>query len=159
MKKGLLIDLKWGVVFTLALLLWMLIERVLEFHSSNIAKHGIITNFFMIPAIAIYVFALLDKRKNFYLGSMTFKEGFTTGLKVTLVITLLTPLSQYIAVEIISPNFFENIIKYTVESGIMSQEDAEANFNLKSYIIQSMIFAPIVGTITSAIVAIFTKRK
>lgn len=159
MLKGLLIDLKWGVVFTLALLLWMLMELMLGFHSSNIENHGIITNFFMIPAIAIYVFALLDKRKNFYLGSMTFKEGFTTGLKVTLVVTLLTPLSQYIAVEIISPNFFENMIKYTVEKEIMSQECAVSNFNLQSYIIQSMIFAPIVGTITSAIVALFTKRR
>lgn len=159
MKKGWLIDLKWGAIFALSLILWTLIERLLGLHSSNIAKRGLISYFFMIPAIAIYVFALFDKRKNFYLGSMTFKEGFFSGLKVTLVIILLTPLSQYIAFEIISPDFFENMIKYSVEIRKMPLAEAEASFNLISYIIESVWTALELGAIASAIISLFTKRK
>jgi hypothetical protein len=51
------------------------------------------------------------------------------------------------------------MIEYSVNEGKLTQEAAEAYFNMKSYIIQSSIFAPVVGVITSAIVALFTKKK
>jgi hypothetical protein len=38
-------------------------------------------------------------------------------------------------------------------------EAAEKYFNLKNFIIEGLIFAPIMGIFTSAIVAIFTKSK
>ena len=41
----------------------------------------------------------------------------------------------------------------------MTQEAAEKYFNLKSYIIQGMVGAPIMGIITTTIVALFTKKK
>jgi hypothetical protein len=41
----------------------------------------------------------------------------------------------------------------------MTQEAAENYFNMKSYIIQGLIGAPVMGLITSAIVAIFTRKK
>ena len=59
----------------------------------------------------------------------------------------------------ITPDYFPNIIEYTVSSGQMTQEEAKAYFNLENYIYQSVIFAPIVGTITTLIVAIFTKKN
>jgi hypothetical protein len=37
--------------------------------------------------------------------------------------------------------------------------DAEAQFNLKSYIIQSTVGALVMGIVTTAIVAIFTRKK
>ena len=41
----------------------------------------------------------------------------------------------------------------------MSQEEAENFFNLKNYIGQVLIATPIMGIVTSAIVAIFTRKK
>ncbi len=41
----------------------------------------------------------------------------------------------------------------------MTQPDAEAYFNLKSYMVQSLIGAAIMGIITSAVVALFTQTK
>ena len=153
------IEIKWGILFTVIALLWMIGEKAAGLHDENIDKHYIVTNFFAIIAIAVYVVAILDKRKNYYDGKMTYKQGFITGLFVTLVVAILTPLSQYITNAVITPDYFDNMIAYTVESGKMTQEAAEANFNMKSYIIQSSIFAPVVGVITSAIVAIFTRKK
>lgn len=153
------IEIKWGVLFIIITLLWMFGEKVAGLHDENIEKHYIVTNFFALIAIAVYVIALLDKRKNYFEGKMNWLQGFISGLIVTLVVAILTPLSQYITNAIISPGYFQNMIEYSIETGKLTREAAEANFNMKSYIIQSSIFAPVVGIITSAIVALFVKKK
>lgn len=153
------IEIKWGILFVVIQLLWMLGEKLAGLHDENIEQHAKVTNVFAVVAIAIYVVALLDKRKNDYEGKMTWKQGFFTGLIVTAVVTLFTPLTQYLTSAVISPAHFENMIDYTVEQGIKSREEAEAYFNMKSYMIQSIIFAPLMGIVTSAIVAIFTRKK
>lgn len=153
------IEIKWAIIFTVMGLLWMLLERITGLHSTNIDKHAIFTNFIAIPAIAIYVLALLDKRKNYYGGTMTYKQGFISGLIITGIVTLLSPLTQYITTTIITPNFFDNMIEYVVDEGTMTREAAENYFNTKSYIIQALIGAPVMGILTTAIVAFFTKKE
>lgn len=157
--KKFAIEIKWGILFVVVQLLWMCGERVAGLHDENIEKHALFTNFFALVAIVVYVVALLDKRKNDFEGKMTWKQGFFAGLIITAVVTILTPFSQYFTSAVISPNHFENMISYTVESGKMTQEAAEAYFNMKSYMIQSIIFAPVVGIVTSALVALFVKKK
>lgn len=90
---------------------------------------------------------------------MSYKQGFISGLIITLIVALLSPLSQYITSEFITPEYFPNVINYAVESGKMTQTEAESYFNLKSYLIQSVIGALVMGVVTSAIVAIFVKSK
>jgi len=41
---------------------------------------------------------------------MTFLQGLLSGMVITLVVVLLTPLSQYISHSLISPDYFSNII-------------------------------------------------
>ena len=66
------IEIKWAIIFLLMGLVWMVLEKAFGFHDVHIDKHPIYTNLVAIPAIAIFVFALLDKRKNYYNGSMTY---------------------------------------------------------------------------------------
>ena len=141
------------------MLLWMGFERLIGLHDEHIANHAIYTNFFAIFAIAVYVFALRDKKKTHYGGEMTWNQGFMTGLIITIIVALLTPLVQWITHTIITPDFFENIRAYSVEQGMMTQEEAEGYFSLSGYIVQSMIGALGMGIITSAIVAFFTRTK
>lgn len=56
------LELRWAVIFTLAMWVWMLIERLFGLHSTRIEEHAIYTNVFAIVAITIYVLALRDKR-------------------------------------------------------------------------------------------------
>ncbi len=153
------IEIKWGLIFVGMQLLWMLMERLTGLHAEHIDKHAIFTNFVAIPAILIYVFALLDKRKNDYNGKMTYKQGFISGLIITLVVTILSPLTQTITSLYIVPEYFTNVINYTVEQSKMTREAAENYFNLKSYILQVLIATPIMGIVTTAIVSLFTRRK
>jgi len=152
------IEIKWGIIFTLISLIWMYLEKGLGWHDENIAQHAIYTNLFAIVAIALYVLALLDKRKNFYDGRMTWSQGFISGIVISIVVAILSPLAQYLTFEFITPDYFDNVIEYSVEKGAMSRAAAEEYFNLSSYIIQSFFFALVVGVVTSAIVAYFVKR-
>ncbi|WP_430400990.1 DUF4199 domain-containing protein [Flavobacterium sp.] len=153
------IEIKWGVIFTIAGLAWMYLEKYLGWHDELIGKHPIYSMLFSIIAIVIFVLALRDKKANYFQNEMDWKQGFLSGSIVALVVTLLSPVSQYITCEIISPNYFQNAINYAVENNRMKLEDAQAFFNLKSYMFQAAFGGLSMGIVTSAIVAFFMKSK
>lgn len=154
-----LTEIKWGIIFAIMSLLWMVLERIAGLHDQHIEQHAIYTNFVAIPAIAIYVLGLLEKRKKDYDGKMTYGQGFKAGLIITLVVTILTPLTMWLTLTFITPDFLANARDYAVETGKMEQQAAEDYFSQGNYMIQSIVGAPIMGIITSAIVAIFTRKK
>lgn len=153
------IEIKWGVIFTLAMLLWMYGEKLAGLHDEWIERHAFYSGFFAIVAIAIYLFALYDKRKNYYNGFMDWKEGFISGLFITLVVVILSPLSQYLISRFISPEYFPNIIRYSVETGEMTRDQAQQYFSLRNYIVLSAVYAVISGVITSAIAALLMRKQ
>ncbi|MBR8538006.1 DUF4199 domain-containing protein [Carboxylicivirga sediminis] len=155
--KKIAIELKWGIIFFAAVLLWAVFEKSIGLHDERIDKHYFLTNFFAVPAIIIYVLALLDKRK-WLGGKMTWSQGFLSGLIIAVIVSLLSPIGQYLTHEYLSPDYFANIIEYSVSEG-KDREQMEAFFNLGSYIKKSMIGAVMMGAITSAIVAFFTKKS
>lgn len=153
------IELKWALIFAAMSLVWMLLEKLVGLHGTHIDKHATYTNLIAIPAIAVYVFALLEKRRKDYGGVMTWKQGFISGLIITLIVTVLSPLTQVITSKIITPDYFSNVIEYAVSTGKMDRAAAEQYFNLGSYIVLGLIGAPVMGVLTSAVVALFTRRK
>lgn len=157
--KKITIEIKWGILFSVMSLLWMMLEKAAGLHDEYIDKHAVYTNLIAIPAILLYFVALADKRKNQYKGFITFRQGFISGLIVTLVATILAPLTQWITSTWITPDYFNNVIRYVVEQGKMSQTDAEAYFSMKNYIVQGLIFAPVMGIITSLIASLAMQKK
>ena len=153
------IEIKWGIIFSLVSLAWMFLEKGLGWHDENISQHAIYTNLFAIVAIFLYVLDLLDKLNNLYNDRMTWSQGFISGIVISIVVAILSPMAQFITHEFITPDYFDNVIAYSVESGAMTQEAAEEYFNLTSYVIQSFFFALVVGVVTSAIVAFFVKKS
>lgn len=150
-------EIKFALAFFVMTLMWMALERLLGLHSTHIDKHATYTNLYAIPSVVIYILALREKRA-YYNGIMSYAQAFKSGLIMTLFITILSPVSQYITSVYITPHFFENVINYAVSSGNLSQEAAVAEFNLKNYMMYSVIGAPIMGIITTAIVSFFAKR-
>ncbi len=157
--KNLKFEIKWAIIFILSTLGWMVVEKSLGWHDEKIADHGTLTNIFAVVAITVYVLAFRDKKASFFHGQMSYMQGFIFGLIMTLFIALISPFSQYFISEVITPEYFPNVIRYAVESGKMTQEAAEAYFNLKSYMIQAAIGAAMMGAVTSAVVAFFFKSK
>lgn len=157
--SSLKIEIKWALIFMAVSLSWMIFEKSMGWHNVLIEKHATYTNFFAIFAILVYILAFLDKKRAYFKGNMTFKEGFLSGLIITIIIVLLSPAIQYITLTFITPDYFSNVIDYSVASGRLDQKAAQEYFNLKSYIIQAMIGAFVMGLITSAGVAFFVKSK
>ncbi|MBM3425672.1 MAG: DUF4199 domain-containing protein [Bacteroidetes bacterium] len=151
------IELKWGFLFFLSGLAWMVLEKSLGWHDHLIEQHATYTLLYAPLAIFIYVIALWEKKKKTYQGRMTFLQGLLSGLGITLVVVLLTPLSQYISHRLISPDYFANIIQLTVTSGKMTLQEAEAYFNLMNYTTMSVFFAAGMGLLTTVVVMIFMK--
>lgn len=153
------IELKWGVIFIIILLFWTFMEKSVGLHSQYISVHQLYSSFVIIPYFVIYILALRDKKVNFYRGSMTYKEAFKTGFYITVIIAVLSPISQYITTEIISREFFTNAIRFNVKSGKMTQKEAVQFFSLANYMIFSFIGVLVTGTIITSIVSAFVKSK
>lgn len=152
------IEIKWGLIFVVMQILWMWMENLTGLHDEHIDQHPIYTNLIAIPSFLIYILALLEKRKKDFGGFMTYGQGFVAGLIITAVVTVFSPLVQWLTSTVISPEYFANAIAYTVEIGAMTQGEAEDYFNLKSYLGQVIIGTPVMGIITTAIVAIFIRK-
>jgi uncharacterized membrane protein len=158
--KSIKIEIKWALIFVIMSLLWMWLEKISGLHSTHIDKHMYLTNLFAIPAILVYVMALRDKKQKSYQGKMTYVQALVSGLIITAIVALFSPLTQWITSTIITPEYFPNVIEHSLETGYHpSREEAEAYFNLENYMKQSVIGALVMGIITTAVVAIFVRTK
>ncbi|WP_192347978.1 DUF4199 domain-containing protein [Algoriphagus sp. Y33] len=157
--RNIKIEIKWVLIFIVMMLAWVFLEKSMGWHNEKIEDHAAVPSLVAIPAVLIYIFALLDKRKNFYHGVINYYQGFMAGLVITLIVAILSPFSQYITSEFITPDYFTNIINYSVSTGEMTQEEADSYFNLQSYMIMSVVGALIMGIATSTVVAVIVKSK
>ena len=153
------IEIKWAFVFICSLLLWSLIEKLSGFHDEHIAEHPIISMFFMLPAVAIYIFALKEKKHKYYNGKVSFGQIFKTGLIISMIIAIVNPGTQWIISNVISPEYFTNAIKHTVEGGFDTLENATSFFTYQSYVVQGILFTLFMGLLTTIIVGMFIKSE
>lgn len=153
-------EIKWAIIFTIVGLAWMLLEKLCGLHGKYIDYHPYLTNIFAIPAIWMMVSALKEKKRTFYAGNMTYLQGFLSGLVLTVFIALLSPLAQWVTSYVITPEFFPNAIKRSVELGYYATpHEAETYFNFKSYVTMGLFGALGMGILTTAIAMIFIRSK
>ena len=157
--KKIYIELKWGVIFTITILSWMLLEKTLGWHEEKIADHEWLTLLFAPFAIFMYLLEMREKRRRVYGGKMTWLQGFVSGLILTVFVALLSPLAQYITHNFITPKYFNNVIEYSVTNDLMTRTKANDFFNINSYMWQSALGALGLVIPTAAIVAIFVRKK
>ncbi|MCH2489659.1 MAG: DUF4199 domain-containing protein [Flavobacteriales bacterium] len=157
--KKIYIELKWAVIFTITMLSWMLLEKTLGWHEEQIADHWWLTLLFMPFAVFIYILALREKRRRAYNRKLTWVQGFLAGLIMSVFVALLSPIAQYITHNYITPEYFNNVIEYSVTNELMTRTKANAYFNIENYMWQSAFGALGMGIVTAAIVAIFLRRK
>ncbi len=150
--------IKWGLIFTLATLLWMAFERAIGLHDNLISQHAAYTNLFAIPAVTIFFRAIYTKRRDNG-GYISFKDAFIAGLLVTLVVTIMVIPVTLISHTLISPHYFTNIKAYSIQSGQMTAAEAENYFSIRNYTIVGIIGGMILGIVTSAFMALILQKK
>ena len=153
------IEIKWALIHAAMFLVWMILEKLLGFHSVKLDQQQFVAPLILIPSIIIYILALLDKRKNYRDGNTTYRNNFKSGLLLTIFMVLLTPINQFTTFHIISPDYFANAIKYSVNTGVLTEVQAEQQFNIKNYLIISVVAGLVTGIIFSAIISLFVKSK
>lgn len=153
-------EIKWAFVSLGFVLVWMLLEKISGLHSTYLKYHPIVTMLYLIPAIWINVLAFKDIKARKYGGIMSFKQGFLSGFVITLIITVCSPAEQWVISYIITPDYFSNVIAYSLETGYhKTLEDARAQFNFKTYATQSTVWAFIFGTLISLVLALVFKTR
>lgn len=153
------IEVKWASIFAVMMLVWMYIEKLIGLHDEYIGKQFFFTKFFILPAMLVYVLALLDKRLRFYNGRMTYIQGFKSGAAITVMVVIFSPMVEYINFTITSPEYFPNAINYTVSNGWLTKEIAEASFNLRAFQIETAIDVLILGLLASTVISLFTRKR
>ena len=144
------IAFKYGILFSLMTLTWLTLEYLAGFHSTLINYHPIVTNLILIPAILLFRRAMLEI-KNSSNESLPFRYYFIEGLKISLIITILSPVEQYIFSNYINPDFFHAMIENAVAGNHASREQTEAYFNFNNYVTETLIGAAFMGILFSGI--------
>lgn len=157
--KKVMTEVKWAFIYIAMTFAWALIGKILGFHGRSVESNVYFNSLIIIPSVVIYILALKEKKRVYYKNSMGFKQGFLSGLILTLLITILGPLTL-VFTNIISPDFFYNLNNYVVMHNIMSEAEAKHEYNLIAFIIQGLIAAPAFGILyTLIIVAVLTRKK
>lgn len=153
-------EIKWAILFSVMTLIWMLLEKLSGLHGQYIDYHLYLTNLYAIPAIWLMVLALKEKKRIAYNGQINYLQGLKSGIVLSIFIALLSPLTQWITSYVITPEYFPNVIKRSVEIGYFkTTAEAEANFNYANYARQGAIAAFVMGLITTAIAMVFIRTK
>ena len=157
--KNYALELKFAINFSIASLLWMILEKTLGWHDQYLAKQMLYTNLFAFVAIAIFVFALLEKKKKDYNGVITWRQGFISGMILSFIIAVFSPLVNYITYTYITPGYFDKMINLIVSEKKQTVEQVTALYNMKSFIFQGISNGLSMGVTFGAIVAYFIKTK
>jgi hypothetical protein len=136
-------------------IIWMLGEKLTGLHDVHIADHAFYTNYFAVPSILLYAVAMYQKQ-TLLGGEMNFKQGFMSGLGITMIVTALTPVVQFLIHTIITPEYFINVRAFAIQEG-MKTEVADTHFTLNSYILLSVFTGFVYGIITTIFTTIMIR--
>jgi hypothetical protein len=90
---------------------------------------------------------------------MNWRQGFISGVVLSFIVVFFSPITQFITHEFISPNYFDKLIAYSVESKKLTLADAQNYFNLTAYIWESISGGLSFGVVIGAIIAYILKPK
>lgn len=155
MFKDYRVEIKWAIYYSIFLLIWFVIEKIFGLHDERIALQQNVSFFILIPTVAFYVLEMVNKRKQFYSGRMTYFQGFITGIIYTVCIMILTPLVQFICYFIISPGYFKNLVDYSLSTGVYNNVQAAQQFTLGNFLFINEVFIMLTGVVFAAFIPLF----
>lgn len=152
------LEIKWGLIFSLVSLIWVVGEYLVGLHDRYIAQHPILTNLFFFPAVLMMYLAIREKRRALG-GKIGFIEALLSGIGVSVIVAILSPAVQYIFSRWVNPGFFDQMTAYAVASGKLPLELARKHFNLQQYMLMSSMGAIGAGGMTSLVLAFLMRTR
>lgn len=147
------VEFRWAFTFLLAQTLWIMFEKTLGFHDEKIQYQPLFSLLFNFILLAIYILAIRDKKQKTYNNQMTWQEGFTSGLMLTLIIALFTIMTEYTKHNVISPYFLDDMKSLILAEKRMTLEQANNAFSFSKTLSNTIFFTISVGVLITSIVA------
>jgi len=152
------IEFKWAIYYTFLGIIWFKLENYLGFHGEGVANQAVFSNLIYLFIFGIYILFLMDKKKNYYNGIMTWQQGLISGVVLSVLAMILAPFAIYFKLKYVNPNFFEQMIQASTKRGI-NLENAEALYNMKAYITLGVVDCLSFGIIFAALASSIVKSK
>lgn len=153
------IEFKWAFILFFIQLFWFALERALGLHGENIHNYFYVSQLIAIAYAIIYYLALKEKRKKVYKGFMLYDQALATGLRLTFAILILTPISHFLLIYIISPNYLSSMKALSIARHEFDLAGASKHYSIIGSLIQSIVYYAIIGILTSLVISLFTYKK
>ena len=160
-------DQRSALVIAFVLFLWTILMYLTGFHTQYIRWQGIISAIsFLIPFIGIY-WAVSHKRDKVYFGTINFLQALLSGVIITVIYSLISPLLMWVYVTVINPSFFRAHIEFdrsrillevAAENQAQYLTESTEHFTLLPFLLSNLIISLISGAIISLIVALVVKK-
>lgn len=153
------IEIRYAVLISLLMLLWLALEFLVGLHDKYIQYHPYVTMFALVIPVVCSRLAIKEKIRQLN-SSITFKQAFLTGFLIALFAAILAIPIQLIFHKLINPSFFQNMIDYSIVRATSlgmnvakAKQEATMYFNLMSYMMQCFFGTLFFGTIIALILA------
>jgi FtsH-binding integral membrane protein len=160
------IEIRYAFFISASTFIWLMLEYLLGFQDEYVSFHPVVSMVVLIFPIAFTFVALRKKRDEYYEGVITFGQAFQSGIIIAIICAVFTVPIQYIFHYAINPRFFDVMIEESIKKAINNgknftdaRQQAEAYFNITSYIIQSVVGTLIIGLLLSALFSWGVKRS
>lgn len=157
--KKIYIELKWAVIFSITLLCWILFEKTMGWNKEQFEDFWWLTLFFAPFAVLMYLLALREKRRRVFGGEMTWIQGFISGVIISLFAALLSPLTEYVAYNFFTPDYFNTIAESSVTNDLMARTKMNNLLHINNYRWQSAFGLFGFGVLNSVIAAFFVRKR
>ncbi len=152
------IELKYAMLITLLLLLWLAFEFMIGIQDRYIAWYPYATILSFFIPIGATRQAMVAKREMLH-GEMPFKKAFITGLTIAGLTAVFAIPSQLVFHYIINPDFFEDMIQYAVAHGHSTSAQAAQYYNLRTSLIEGVVGSLLLGSLIAGVMAYFMRTK
>lgn len=153
------IEIRFAVLISLLMLLWLMLEYIAGLHDRFIQYHPAITLLALTIPVGCSYLAIKEKAIQLG-GTITFKQAFITGFFIAVFAAVLSVPTQFMFHKLVNPDFFQTMIDYSSARAaslhmnvLKAKEEATMYFNLPSYIVQCFFSTLFFGVIISLVMA------
>jgi hypothetical protein len=159
-------ELLAGFAIAVASFIWLCVEFLVGFQDTYIDYYMYVSNLaYIIPIIGLY-WAIKKRYATFAPGAFQLKDGLMSGVIVSVTAAFINLPLQWIFIEKVNPAFFGNMIALEGKKALMGAgntivaiTDAQAYYNVSSFLIQGFTNFLILGLFISVMVSFRLVKK
>jgi hypothetical protein len=145
------LELKWVIIIFAVHIFWHILTRALGLYGDRSSYEELSLFVFAFVYALLMLLALLDLRSR-NKGYLNRRHGFSSGLFISFILVVLSPLMVAILAFGIQPDFFNIMISNSIANGeYLSYEAAASEYSYWNYVQLYMATYLLVGSLSGAL--------